>query len=308
MKYRTSHKFSTFKPQRLLSLSPMLTTKLLLQDQLPLTCSRTGTCCHGKQVLLNPWELHCLAKEKKITPKQFRDLYTDFGGIRLRFDGKIGYKGQSACSQYVDNFGCSVHLGRPLACRLYPLGRQIQSEQVHYIYEGTAFPCLEGCPIVTELPQLSVSEYLEGQEAESFEIAQDTYLDLMQNLADIAFELLLETGLSASGDKHTLALWRKMGIENPEDLANRIGPEWMEYLMLPNIQSTDFHSFVTQHNVHLQTKIQEQFAVAHTNQAFHEASVLVMALALQLARGLGADPKSLSEHWIEIAKTNGALE
>ena len=52
----------------------MITTKLRIQDSLPLTCSRGGTCCHGNTVLLNPWELARLAQEKKITPREFRDL------------------------------------------------------------------------------------------------------------------------------------------------------------------------------------------------------------------------------------------
>ena len=287
----------------------MLTTKLQLLDKLPLTCSRTGTCCHGKAVWLNPWELHCLAREKKISSIRFRDLYTEFGGIRLLFDGKIGYKDQQACSQYVDNFGCSVHLGRPLACRLYPLGRQIQNEQAHYIFEGNEFPCLEGCPVVSQLPHLSVGEYLEGQEANTFETAQDAYLLLMQNLADIAFELLLNTSLAETGDKKTLSLWRKMGNELPEKLAARIGQEWMDALLLPEISEVeDSISFAQKHNELLQSKAQEQFGILQTNQELHEASVLIMGIALHLARGLGADPNALAEHWIDIAKANGALE
>ena len=286
------------------------TTKLSIQDKLPLTCSRTGTCCHGKVVLLNPWELFCLAREKKITPREFRDLYCEFGGIRLRFDGEVGWKEQQACSQYIDKFGCSVHLGRPLSCRLYPLGRQIQSEEVHYMYQGVEFPCLEGCPEVSELPHLTVGEYLKGQVIIKFEKAQDEYLDLMQNLADIAFVLLLDTGLAESGDKKTLPLWRKMGNELPEVLADRIGQEWIDCLMLPEI-SDDLEDpilFTLKHNDLLQLKVQEKFGALQTNKELHEASVLIMGVALHLARGIGADPQILAEHWIDTAKNHGALE
>jgi Fe-S-cluster containining protein len=286
-----------------------VTTKLSLEDKLPLTCTRTGTCCHGKLVLLNPWELACLAREKKNTPREFRDRYCEFGGIRLRFDGKIGWKGQQACSQYIENFGCSVHLGRPLSCRLYPLGRQIQSEKVHYIYQGNEFPCLEGCPEVAELPHLSVIEYLEGQMANKFEKAQDAYLDMMQNIADIAFVLLLDTGLAESGDKKTLALWQKMGNELPEELANRIGQEWIDCLMLPDISDNleDPILFAQKHYDLLQLKVQEKFGALQSNQELHEAAVLIMGVALHLARGIGANPKILAEHWIDIAKQNGAI-
>ena len=286
----------------------MQTKTLSLQNILPLSCSRTGYCCFGKIIYLNPWELVSLANEKKITPKEFRDQYCDFEGIRLRFDGKTGWKDQKACSQYVDNFGCSVHLGRPLACRLYPLGRQVQSEEVHYMYQGAEFPCLEACSEVLELPQFSVGDYLKGQMTDKFEKAQDGYLELMQNIADIAFELLLDTGLAESGDKKTLPEWRKMGNELPEVLADRIGHEWLDCLMIPDLSDDDPMAFVTKHNDLILLKAQEKFGALQTFQELHEASVLIMGVALHLARGLGANPKDLAELWIDTAKSHGAQE
>ena len=286
------------------------TTRLSILDKLPLTCSRKGTCCHGNLVMLNPWELATLAREKKITPRVFRDLYCDLGGIRLRFDGEVGWRGKQACSQYISNFGCSVHLGRPLACRLFPLGRQVQSEEVHYIYQGDEFPCLEGCPEVSGLPQLNVGDYLNGQRTEKFEKAQDEYLNLMQNLADMAFELLLDTGLAKSGDKETLPLWREMGNELPEILAARIGYELMDSLMIPDISNDldDPVSFAWKHRDLLQLKVQEKFGAFQTNHEFQKASVFIMGVALHLARGVGVNPEILVEHWIETAKNNGAEE
>lgn len=288
----------------------MQTTKLSTESILPLTCSRSGTCCFGKDVMLNPWELLNFSKEKKITAKKFRDLYCDFGGIQLRFNGKQDKKGQKACSQYVDNIGCSVHLGRPLACRLYPLGRQVQFEKADYIYEGDKFPCLNDCAEVLELPKLSVGEYLKGQGAEQFEKAQDEYLIIMQNIADIGFELLLESGLAATGDKKTLAGWREIGNELPMLLEKRIGEEWMDCLMVPEI--TDYSdspiAFAQKHNDLLLVKAQEKFGSIETFKELQEASVLMIGIALHLARGLGADVKGISEHWIEIAKSHGAKE
>ncbi|KGL64070.1 hypothetical protein PHEL85_1115 [Polaribacter sp. Hel1_85] len=260
--------------------------------------------------MLNPWELLCFSKEKKITPREFRDLYCNFGGIQLQFNGKTDKKGQQACSQYVDNFGCSVHQGRPLACRLYPLGRQIQFDKAQYIYEGDKFPCLTDCAEVLELPKLSVGEYLKGQEADLFEKAQDEYLNVMQNIADIAFELLLDSGLAASGDKKTLATWREIGKEAPELLAKRIGKTWIDCLMIPEI-TDDIENpiaYAQKHNDLLLLKAQEEFGSVQTLQELHEASVLIIGIALHLARGLGANPKEIAEHWIEIAKSHGAKE
>ena len=288
----------------------MQTTKLSLEDKLPLTCSRRGTCCHGNLVMLNPWELFCLAREKKVSPREFRDLYCESGGIRLRFDGKPSWREKKACSQYIDNFGCSVHVGRPLACRLFPLGRQIQSEAFSYMHQGDVFPCLDGCPEVTTLPQLTVAEYLQGQQTEAFEKAQNEYLQLMQSLADIAFELLLDTGLAESGDTETLPLWRKMANEHPEVLASSIGSEWIDSLTIPKItdNADDPVLFTQKHCDLLLSKAQEQFGALQTMQEVHEASVLIMSVALHLARSLGAKPEILAEHWIDTAKKHGAKD
>lgn len=286
----------------------MQTTKLNQDSILPLTCSRAGTCCFGKAVMLNPWELLCLSKEKKISPREFRDLYCEFGGIRLRFDGRTDGKGQQACSQYVENFGCSVHLGRPLACRLFPLGRQIQNNEAYYIYQGSQFPCLTDCSEVLELPKLTVGTYLKGQAVDQFEKGQDEYLNVMQNLADVAFELLLDTGLAASGDTKTLTIWREMGSELPDNLVDRIGSDWMDSLMIPIIDNEfdDSIGFTQKHNDLLLLKAQEKFGGLTTFEELHEASVLIMGLALHLSRALGTDTKAISEHWVAIAKQHGA--
>tara|TARA_R110002126_G_scaffold181187_4_gene330038 strand:+ start:47312 stop:48178 length:867 start_codon:yes stop_codon:yes gene_type:complete len=288
----------------------MKTTTLTSKSILPLTCTRSGTCCFGKAVMLNPWEIVCFSKAKKITPREFRDLYTEFGGIQLRFDGKEDKKDQKSCSQYIPDFGCSVHEGRPLACRLYPLGRQIQFNKAQYIYEGTTFPCLIDCADVLNLPKLSVGDYLKGQKAELFEKAQDEYLIVMQNIADIGFELFLDSGLSASGDTKTLQVWRALGKESPELLAKRIGKEWMDYLMIPEITDDNDNpvAFAKKHNDLLLLKAQDKFGSIQTLQELHEASILMIALALHLAKGLGADTKGITEHWIETAKSFDAKE
>lgn len=288
----------------------MQITKLSAESILPLTCSRSGTCCFGKAVQLNPWELMRLSREKKMIPRVFRDLYCEFGGIRLRFDGTADNKGQKACSQYDTKTGCSVHLGRPLACRLYPLGRHLQFDKATYMFEGKTFPCLTDCAEVLELPKLSVGAYLKGQAAAEFEEAQDAYLDVMQNIANIAFELLLDSGLAASGDTKTLALWRILGAESPEMLALRIGQEWIDCLMTPEITdaSENLIIFTKKHNELLLLKAQKQFGSIQTLQELHEAAVLMLAVALYLSRGLGADTKGISEHWIATAKSHGAKE
>ena len=285
-------------------------TNLAPTDRLPLTCSRAGTCCHGKMVWLNPWELARLATAKGETPRAFRDRFCEFGGIRLRFDGPPGWKGLSSCSQYLPDSGCSVHPGRPLACRLYPLGRERRGKELHYMHQGSRFPCLEGCPEVVDLPHQTVAEYLAGQDVGAGEAAQDAYLELMQQLADGAFVLLLESGLAASGDRLTLRRWRELGKAHPGQLAERLGHDWLDRLMLPELGDAlaDPAAFAHRHHDLLQTQAQASFARLRDADALREASGLMMGLALHLGRGLGTDPAELAGHWIVTAKKHGARE
>jgi uncharacterized protein len=280
------------------------TTILALTEKLPLTCTRAGTCCHGKMVWLNPWELSCLAEAKGLTPRDFRDRYCESGGIRLRFDNPERWKERAACSQYVPARGCSVYAGRPLVCRLYPLGRQRRGENLQYIHRGNFFPCLENCPEVMDLPQLTVADYLKGQDVLKQETAQDEYLELMQRLADGAFVLLLETGLASSGDRLTLRLWRELGNAQPKELEKRLGPGWIDRLTIPAISDSldDPAAFCRKHHDMLQSQAQESFGSLGNFDDLREASGLMMGLALHLGRSLGAHPDELAGHWIATAK------
>jgi Fe-S-cluster containining protein len=284
------------------------TAELTLTDTLPLTCTRLGTCCHGKAVWLNPWELARMAAAKGLTPRVFRDRHCEFGGIRLRFDNPPGWKDLPACSQYLPDRGCSVHAGRPLVCRLYPLGRKRRGRELIYIHEGSSFPCLKGCLEVVNLPHLTVADYLAGQDVMDSITAQDEYLELMQRLADGAFVLLLETGLAASGDRMTLRLWRELGSDDPESMAKRLGPEWIDLLVLPDLGDglDDPAAFCRRHHDMLQSKAQVSFGELRDAAAIREASGLMMGLALHLGRSLGADPGELAEYWIATAKNYGA--
>ena len=288
----------------------MKITTLNINDELPLTCSRKGTCCHGNQVFLNPWEIVSLANEKKCSVTEFIENYTDLKGLKLRFDGVKNQIGKAACNLYIDDFGCSVHKGRPLACRLFPIGRQIQQNKIQYIYQGTEFPCLNGCSEVLELPKITVNDYLSGQETDLYEQAQDEYLEVMQNLADIAFSLLLDTKLAESNEPETLIEWRKMSHESIEQILNRIDSEWLQLVMNPSINEFAYEpiEFTRKHNELLQSKAQEQFGMLDCLFELSKASIQIMALTLFLAKGIGADPTTLIEFWIETAKSHGAKE
>ena len=278
-------------------------TFLRLDDLLPLTCSRAGTCCHGKAIFLNPWELACLAREKGCSAREFRDRFTVGGGVRLR----MGASPLQTCSQYAPSRGCSVYAGRPLACRLFPLGRQRQGESVTYLHRGEAFPCLAGCPEVGALPRLSVAAFLEGQQVEAGEAAQDAYLELTLDLAEGALVLLLEGGLAASGDRQTLPRWRSLGAVSDEARAAAVSGPALDLLMLPGLEARQEAPapFVAQHRLLLQAR-EESLAAPASIPELRERCCEAMGLALCLGRAVGIDAAAVAQHWIAIAERNGA--
>lgn len=282
-------------------------TTLQLSDKLPLTCSRKGTCCHGNQVLLNPWELRMLALEKGIAPSDFINNFCDWGGIRLLFAGQEMNK-KKACNLYVDNMGCSVHKRRPLACRLFPLARKIQNNATSYVHEGSTFPCLSGCEEVLNLPTIAVKTYLKEQETAQYERAQDAYLEVMQNIADCSFMLLLDNGLVDSDDTITLSEWSRVASLSIEKLLQEIPKNWLETLVLPDIslEIIDPLTFAQEHNDIIQDKIESECFSDLSINKLSASSVQVMTLAILLAKAIGADTHALMSLWIATAKENGA--
>lgn len=283
-----------------------MNTLLRKNDTLPLTCSRKGTCCHGNQVWLNPWELRSLAEAKQMNVHQFQSLFCDLKGIRLKFDGEMDIRNKKACNLYNSEIGCTVHENRPLACRLFPLGRQIQENEIHYFYQGKSFPCIDGCKEVLDLPQLTVENYLSGQQTLHFESAQNLYLEVMQNTADIAFMLLLETDLTQSEKENTWLTWKKIANENMDDLVLRISPDWLNALIAPSIEFDieDPSSFVHQHEILLQTKAQEIIDQFNEGKQACDLSVVLFTTSLILAQSIGAETKSIANLWVKIAREN----
>src|ERR1700720_1074938 len=78
-------------------------------------CNACGLCCHNKVITLSPYDVIRLARAVGISTRQAIDRFTIRRGSILKFsDG-------GACVA-LEGTRCGVHRGRPLACRLYPLG------------------------------------------------------------------------------------------------------------------------------------------------------------------------------------------
>jgi len=78
-------------------------------------CNQCGLCCRDKVITLSPYDVIRIARAAGISTGEAVARYTRRRGSLLRFlpDGR--------CAA-LDGPRCTIHPGRPLACRLYPLG------------------------------------------------------------------------------------------------------------------------------------------------------------------------------------------
>ncbi len=150
-----------------MSLEP-IRTGLSRGDRFGFGCGRCGACCSHKRIPLNPYEIARLAARLGITTTRFIDAHTADAGSFLRFDA------DGKCP-FLRDKGCDVHADRPLACRLYPLGRHIEASGAESFLELRAEP---ECALVAR-DDRSVGDWLDEQGTAPFIAATDLYLDLL---------------------------------------------------------------------------------------------------------------------------------
>jgi uncharacterized protein len=267
-------------------------TPLTATDRLPLTCTRLGTCCHGHRILLSPWELAWLAQGLGVSPRVLRDTRTVGGGTQLKADGPVGIHGPAthrvpACTLYDPAQGCRAHAQRPLACRLYPLGRQRHDGAIRYYHPGTVMPCRELCPTVTELPERSVGEYLREQDISAGAAAHDGYASLAYGLVNAALVIADAGEISRAQLGEHLARVRSWSAD---ERATQLGEAWYDALIIPDLPILpDAGAFVINHGRLLAKRLQEEFLQRADNDAMAAAARLEVLLALHLGSTVGAD-------------------
>lgn len=78
-------------------------------------CNACGRCCRHKVIALSPHDVIAMARAARISTAEAVRRFTIRRGSMLRFGG------DGRCAALA-GIRCAIHAGRPLACRLYPLG------------------------------------------------------------------------------------------------------------------------------------------------------------------------------------------
>lgn len=126
-------------------------------------CTRCSQCCIKKIIHVNPYEILRLARNQNVSIKEFKEKFTNEGtSLKQKEDYSCVFLGEK---------GCSVHPDRPLVCRVFPLGRFVESGGRAYYSLGDWNPKPNG----TYGKNGKVRDYIEGQGLPIFSQMADMY-------------------------------------------------------------------------------------------------------------------------------------
>jgi Fe-S-cluster containining protein len=130
-------------------------------------CGCCGRCCRDQVITLAPYDLMRMAAAAGLGTAQTIARFTIRRGSVLRFDA------QGSCVAMRGGL-CGIHAGRPLPCRLYPLGME-------RTVDGERFIHLEPAPGSTGIygEDGTVASFLEQQEASPYLDAAEHYAGLL---------------------------------------------------------------------------------------------------------------------------------
>src|SRR5271155_2390589 len=131
-------------------------------------CGCCGRCCRDKVITLAPYDVMRLASASGLGTAQAIARFTLRRGSLLKFDPDGG------CAAIRGGL-CAVHTGRPLACRLYPLGMERTADGDRFIKLEAASGSIGGYGVDGTvgdfLGQQDVASYLRAGERHAALIA-----------------------------------------------------------------------------------------------------------------------------------------
>lgn len=99
-----------------------------LHHQLRFRCQKCGYCCDHTLIELSPFDIRNICTELKITTTDFHQQYSVYNFVEYP---KCVLKNRPHCP--FKKGVCTIYPSRPIRCRLYPLGRVFQEEEVIYV-------------------------------------------------------------------------------------------------------------------------------------------------------------------------------
>jgi len=131
-------------------------------DPVELTCGTAGcssNCCkNGPHIILNPYEIDRICKSSGMSYEDLLDIVeTD----RVNGFPMVMLPRDPACHFLTDQ-GCRIYEARPLACRLFPLGRVYENGNSYIV-----LPDRNLCAGLVSAPAKALTDYLREQDTET---------------------------------------------------------------------------------------------------------------------------------------------
>ncbi len=165
-------------------------------DPLQLSCGPGGcpsVCCkNGPSVVLNPYEIARICVEDGLPYEDFLDIVES---DRVNGFPLIMLPRDPVC-HFWSVTGCSIYRARPLACRLFPLGRVFDNGCSHIV-----LPARNVCAGLAPSPLKTLADYLREQDTGSYIEMADRWIEFVSGMellhlpdkpvTSVAFHLLV---------------------------------------------------------------------------------------------------------------------
>jgi Fe-S-cluster containining protein len=146
-------------------------------DPMQLSCGVNGctsNCCtKSAPIVLNPYEISLICGE---TGMGYEDLLDIVDTGRAKSFPLVMLPRDPACSFWTGK-GCRIYRARPLACRLYPLGRVFDQGGSHIV-----LPELNVCSGLSFSSGMNVAEYLHAQDTALHMDMADHWIDFVSSM------------------------------------------------------------------------------------------------------------------------------
>ena len=145
-------------------------------------CAGCSQCCEGMgdTILLDPFDLYQIQKHGRVT---FDHLMTH-GMIALTMRGgmilpHILMTDDADCCPFLSDEGrCTIHAYRPGICRLFPLGRDFQGDELEYIL-------LEKACASRERTGVQVGEWFDVEQVEAYHAFVRDWYDFRRQMGEV---------------------------------------------------------------------------------------------------------------------------
>lgn len=140
---------------------------------------RANCCTKSAPIILNPYEIALVCRESHMS---YEDLLEIVDTDRASSFPLVMLPRDPACHFWTGK-GCGIYRGRPLACRLYPLGRVFEQGTSYIVH-----PELNICSSLSASPSGTVSDYLASQDVDLQITMADRWIEFVSEIEKLPLQ------------------------------------------------------------------------------------------------------------------------